>query len=241
MLSTLRSWIVLVGSLSHDALRVGSLHPTELSTNGVMLFVNIFMDTIRLPHSTMPLLTVRRNSLIIITWTQTWDNKLWITPPFHLIQQVMHKIKQDKTQAILVVPLSDDKPWFQELQDICADNIELPRKIKLYARDDAGPLCQRSWSSFAFLVDGGLPDCDSADSGTNCCVGSESEVERGTVDECTFSIFLCQILKVIRGKWIRLVSLFPITIDIEKNLQCNFKSLRELRVVLRKTSCESFQ
>ena len=36
--------------------------------------------------------------------------KLWINPPFHLIQQVIHKIKQDKTQAILVVPLWDDKP-----------------------------------------------------------------------------------------------------------------------------------
>ena len=48
-------------------------------------------------------------------WTVNWDKKLWINPPFHLIQQVIHKIKQDKTQAILVVPLWDDKPWFQEL------------------------------------------------------------------------------------------------------------------------------
>ena len=73
-------------------------------------------------------------------WTHKWDKKLCINPPFHLIQQVIHKIKQDKTQAILVVPLWDDKPWFQELQDICVDYIELPRKIKLYARDDTGPL-----------------------------------------------------------------------------------------------------
>ena len=56
-------------------------------------------------------------------WTHKWDKKLWINPPFHLIQQVIHKIKQDKTQAILVVPLWDDKPWFQELQDICVDYI----------------------------------------------------------------------------------------------------------------------
>ena len=121
--------------------------------------------------------------------TQKWDKKLWINPPFHLIQQVIHKIKQDKTQAILVVPLWDDKQWLQELQDICVDYIELPRKIKLYARNDTGPLRQRSWSSLAFLVDGGLPDCDSADSGTDSCVGSESEVERGSDDECIFSDF----------------------------------------------------
>ena len=86
-------------------------------------------------------------------WTQERDKKLWINPPFHLIQQVIHKIKQHKTQAILVVPLWDDKPWFQELQDICVDYIEIPRKIKLYARDDTGPLRQGSWSSLAFLVD----------------------------------------------------------------------------------------
>ena len=122
-------------------------------------------------------------------WTHKWDKKLWINPPFHLIQQVIHKIKQDKTQAILVVPLWDDKPWFQELQDICVDYIELPRKIKLYARDDTGPLPQRSWSSLAFLVDGKLSDSNSADSGTDSCVGSESEVERGTDDESIFSDF----------------------------------------------------
>ena len=122
-------------------------------------------------------------------WTHKWDKKLWINPPFHLIQQVIHKIKQDKTQAILVVPLWDDKPWFQELQDICVDYIELPRKIKLYARDDTGPLPQRSWSSLAFLVDGKLSDSNSADSGTDSCVGSESEVECGTDDESIFSDF----------------------------------------------------
>ena len=42
--------------------------------------------------------------------TQKGDNQLWIDTPFHLIQQVIHKIKQDKTKAILVVPLWDDKP-----------------------------------------------------------------------------------------------------------------------------------
>ena len=82
------------------------------------------------------------------------------------------------------MPLWDDKPWFQELQDICVDFIELPRKIKLYARDDTGPLRQ---CSLAFLVDGELHDSDSADSAIDSCVGSESEVERGTDDECIFS------------------------------------------------------
>ena len=64
MLSTLESHNVFVGTPSHDALRTGTLHPTELSTNVAMLFVNIFMSTIPLPHSTMPLLTVRTSGLI---------------------------------------------------------------------------------------------------------------------------------------------------------------------------------
>ena len=85
-----------------------------------MQFVNTFMNIIPFGHSMMPLLTVRTSALTSTLATLgpiKWDKKLWINPPFHLIQQVIHKIKQDKTQAILVVPLWDDKPWFQELQD----------------------------------------------------------------------------------------------------------------------------
>ena len=49
------------GTLSHDALRADTLHPTYLSTNEVM---NLFMSTIPLPHSTTSLLTVSTNRLI---------------------------------------------------------------------------------------------------------------------------------------------------------------------------------
>ena len=158
----------------------------------------------------------------------------------------MHKIKQDKTQAILVVPLWDDKPWFQELQNICVDYIELPRKIKLYARDDTGALRQRSWSSLALLVDGGLPDPDSANSWTDSCVGSESEVERGTDDECIFSDFS---LSDAQGDLssngsasspsspIRSTSKIMFSAQAKKN----FKSRRKLRVFLQKTLYGSFQ
>ena len=62
--------------------------------------------------------------------------------PFHLIRQVIHTVKQDKTEAIVDVPLRDNKPWFPELQDIFVDVIELAGKIKLYAKDDIGPLRQ---------------------------------------------------------------------------------------------------
>ena len=74
-----------------------------------MLIVNIFLSTIPLPHGMMPLLTARTNGSQISlsdAWARKWDKKLWINPPFHLILQVIHKIKQDKTRAILVVPLT---------------------------------------------------------------------------------------------------------------------------------------
>ena len=54
---TPKSENVFVGTPSHDALRAGTLHPTELSTNGAMQFVNTFMNTILFGPSMMPLLT----------------------------------------------------------------------------------------------------------------------------------------------------------------------------------------
>ena len=179
-------------------------------------------------------------------WTPKWDKKLWMNPPFQLIQQVIHKIKQDKNQAILVVPLWDDKPWFQDLQDICDDYIELPSKIKLYARDDTSLLRQRSWSSLAFLADGGLPESDSADSGNDPCVGSQSEVERGTDDECIFSALSPSDAEddpssngsaSSPSSPIRSTSKRIFSARVKKS----FKSRCKLRVFLQKTSCGSFQ
>ena len=123
-------------------------------------------------------------------WTHKWDKKLWINPPFHLIQQVIHKIKQEKTQAILVVPLWDDKPLVSGItRHLCRLHRTSPGRLSCMPGTTTGPLPQRSWSSLAFLVDGKLSDSNSADSGNDSCVGSESEVERGTDDESIFSDF----------------------------------------------------
>ena len=124
--------------------------------------------------------------------TPKWDKKLWINPPFDLIQQVIHKIEHNKTQAILVVPLWDDKPWFQELRDICVDYIERTPETTQFPCDRAPGVRSHSWWMEGFLT---LP---SADAWTESCVGSESEAELGTDDECIFPIFLCQMPKEIR-------------------------------------------
>ena len=60
-------------------------------------------------------------------------------------------MKEDHTQAILVVP-----PWWKDVLAMTVKSIRLLPDVKLYARDDTGPLRQRPWPTVAFLVDGGL-------------------------------------------------------------------------------------
>ena len=66
------------------------------------------------------------------------------------------------------------------------DSIRLPHDVKLYARDDPGPLRQRPWPSVAFLVDGGLISDGSCTSDH----GSESGLDHGTDSDSNFSDFL---------------------------------------------------
>ena len=119
-------------------------------------------------------------------WAVKWDKRLWINPPFHLLGEVVQKIKEDRTQAILVVPLWDWKPWWKDVLAMTVDSIHLPHDVKLYATNDTGPLRQRPWPSVAFLVDGGLISDGSCTSDH----GSESGLDYGTGSDSNFSDFL---------------------------------------------------
>ena len=119
-------------------------------------------------------------------WAVKWHKRLWINPPFHLLGEVVQKIKEDGTQAILVVPLWDWKPLWKDVLAVTVDSIRLPGDVKLYARDDTGPLRQRPCPSVAFLVNGGLISDGSCTSDQ----GSESGLDHGTDSDSNLSDFL---------------------------------------------------
>ena len=119
-------------------------------------------------------------------WAVNWDKRPWINPLFHLLGEVVPKLKEDRTQAILVVPLPDWKPWWKDVLAMKVDSIRLPHDVKLYARDDAGPLRQRQWPTVAFLVDGGLI----SDRFCTSDHGSEADLDHSTESDSNFSNFL---------------------------------------------------
>ena len=64
-------------------------------------------------------------------WAVKWDKRLWINPSFHLFGEVVQKIKEERTKAILVVPLWDWKQWSKDVLAMTVDSIRLPHDVKL--------------------------------------------------------------------------------------------------------------
>ena len=118
-------------------------------------------------------------------WAVKSDRRLWINPPFHLLGEVVQKIKENRTQAILVVPLWDGKLWWKDVLAMIVDSIRLPHDVKLYARDNTGLLRQQPWPTVAFLVDRGLISDGSCTSDH----ASESGLDHATESDSNFSVF----------------------------------------------------
>lgn len=53
------------------------------------------------------------NSEIVDSFTFNWKNiRFYAFPPFSIISKVLHKIKCDKAEGILVVPFWPTQPWY---------------------------------------------------------------------------------------------------------------------------------
>ena len=124
------------------------------------------------------------------------------------------------------MPLCDYKPCFQELQDICVDYVEVLRKIKLYAGGGTDLLRQQSSSSLAFLVDGGVPESDSANSVTDSCDGSESEVEHGT-EEIEEAKRIIEMEKAMEQEGVKCFVVIASRTDLAKFPGARVQAIRE--------------
>ena len=131
-------------------------------------------------------LTKRFKRLADDAWAVKLEKRLWSNPSFHLLGDDVQKIKEECTQAILVVPRWDWKPWWKDVLAMTVNSICLPHNVKLYARDDTGHLQQWLWPTVKFLDDRGLI------SNGSCTLdhGSESGLDHGTESASNCSDFL---------------------------------------------------
>ena len=61
------------------------------------------------------------------------DEILWLAPPFHLMDDVVRKICDDKAAGILLHPLRRDERWFHDLQDVAVTWWDVPPSLGLIA------------------------------------------------------------------------------------------------------------
>ena len=118
-------------------------------------------------------------------WAPKKDKQLWIQPPFHLLGEVVPKIKEDCTDAFFVVPVCDWRLWWKDVLAITVDSIRLLHDVNLYARDNTGPLRQGPWPTIVILVGRGLI----SDGRCTSHHGSESSLDHGTESDSNFFRF----------------------------------------------------
>jgi hypothetical protein len=51
---------------------------------------------------------------------------LWVNPPWHLLPQVLEKLRASRAKGILIYPYWPLQPWFQEVQQLSAAHFLLP-------------------------------------------------------------------------------------------------------------------
>jgi hypothetical protein len=61
---------------------------------------------------------------LLLDWSQPVT--LWLHPPWHLLPQVLEKLRASRARGILVYPFWPLQPWFQDVQRLSALHFSLP-------------------------------------------------------------------------------------------------------------------
>jgi hypothetical protein len=61
---------------------------------------------------------------LLLDWSQPVT--LWLNPPWHLLPQVLEKLRVSRARGILVYPYWPLQPWFQEVQRLSTFHFSLP-------------------------------------------------------------------------------------------------------------------
>jgi hypothetical protein len=61
---------------------------------------------------------------LLLDWS--WPATLWLNPPWHLLPQVLEKLRASRSKGILIYPYWPLQPWFQEVQRLSASHFRLP-------------------------------------------------------------------------------------------------------------------
>lgn len=87
-----------------------------------------------------------------------WRNEVnYVCPPIRLLGPCISKIRREAATAIVIAPLWEAQPWFQELVSMSKDRLMIPNTAFVNPHSTATPEPQRNsrWKFAAFWVPGG--------------------------------------------------------------------------------------
>ena len=76
---------------------------------------------------TVDAFATKENARVPRCWTeendafkQDWSKEklLWLNPPFDNFEKVINKLKEDRAQAVLILPRLEYRDWWTDLEDI---------------------------------------------------------------------------------------------------------------------------
>ena len=83
--------------------------------------------------------------------------KAWLNPPWELIPQVLRKLKEDKAQALVCLPVWRAAPWWTTLQELMTSSPVILDHVPLYSDPEGKLLPPPRWATLFTTVSGSNP------------------------------------------------------------------------------------